>query len=132
MLFAMISVLPDVPVDAAPSSSLFRISVLSPNTDTNDGNEASSACELICIGILDDRVTDNLRFVDEEDRGSGCTIVRCPKSESGPSSGPSSKQRGVVEDVIWLYDLLRDIWLAFCLQVEVAIVSLQNGQDKSS
>lgn len=62
VLFAMNLVVPESSVAAAPSTFLSLMSECSPNTDINDGNEASNACRLICIGILNDRVFDSLRL----------------------------------------------------------------------
>lgn len=127
LLFAMIAVVLDSSVAAAPSTFLSFISEFSPNTDINDGNEASSACRLICIGILEDRVFDSFRFVDAESRRSECTIVGCPISRGCSSSVSSSKYRDDVEDAMAVYDLLRDNWLAFCIYVEVVSVSLREA-----
>ena len=115
LLYAMLSVLPCSLVAAAPSSLLSFISELSPNTDINDGNEANNACDLICIGILDNRVTDNRRFVETGIGRWRFTTVGCCNRERGSDSGFSWRCRGDDEDARAVYDLLRDRWLAFCV-----------------
>lgn len=114
-LFVMISVLLRSLVVAAPSSLLSFISEFSPNTDINDGNEANNACVLSCIGILDDRVLDNRRFVETEIGRSRFTILGSCKCEKGSTAESLLQCRDGDDDARAVYDLLRHRLLAFCL-----------------